>query len=54
MYNRIRAQVIDELELSIPAVFYPNFKPYVHFIVAQKAKRKYTDQEIFIFENHFV
>eukprot|EP00210_Caulerpa_lentillifera_P004413 g4210.t1 len=39
MYNKGRAQIVDELELSLPAMFYPNFKPYVHFIVCEKPKR---------------
>lgn len=39
MYNRGRAQIIDELELSLPAIFYPQFKQYVHFIVCEKPKK---------------
>eukprot|EP00210_Caulerpa_lentillifera_P005036 g4810.t1 len=45
MYNRIRAQVIDELELTLPAMFYPEFKPYVHFIVARNVKNNSNTNE---------
>eukprot|EP00210_Caulerpa_lentillifera_P005037 g4811.t1 len=38
-YNKSKAEIIDELELSLPRVFYPKFKPYIHFIVCEKRKR---------------
>ena len=40
MFNISRAQVMDELEVSLPKCWGPKLQPYCHFLIVEKKKDK--------------